>query len=373
MPNDTIFLVNADEELERIPHRQYETEDLLQRLVEAHPEILVGDQIDRDDPPRWLLIQREVGIPDRDGGADRWSIDHLLLDQHGRPTFVEVKRSTDTRIRREVVGQMLDYAANAKAYWPEDRIRALAAEASGGVEALEQKLREFLSSGLTAADEIDTEAYWVSVERHLRNGEVRLLFVADNIPTELRRIIEFLNEHMPLVEVLGIEIRQYEGESVRALVPRVIGQTEYARQQKGGSAPRPTQKTTREEFLAACPGQSRDFFNALLDGSEAEGYEIEWGVKGFSIRLPMPSGRRLSLFYGWPPSEQNGRAAQFQAYLGYVEDSEVRQALRSALLELAPFEERGQYTLDIRLDGGSADAATGVVRELLKIAREKCQ
>jgi hypothetical protein len=28
------------------------------------------------------------------------------------PTLLEVKRSSDTRIRREVVGQMLDYAAN---------------------------------------------------------------------------------------------------------------------------------------------------------------------------------------------------------------------------------------------------------------------
>jgi hypothetical protein len=34
------------------------------------------------------------------------------------PTLVEVKRSDDTRIRREVVGQMLDYAANGVVYWP---------------------------------------------------------------------------------------------------------------------------------------------------------------------------------------------------------------------------------------------------------------
>jgi 5-methylthioribose kinase len=37
---------------------------------------------------------------------------------------VEVKRSSDTRIRREVVGQMLDYAANAVVYWPLEMIRA---------------------------------------------------------------------------------------------------------------------------------------------------------------------------------------------------------------------------------------------------------
>ena len=40
------------------------------------------------------------------------------------PTLVEVKRSDDTRIRREVVGQMLDYAANGVVYWPAERLRA---------------------------------------------------------------------------------------------------------------------------------------------------------------------------------------------------------------------------------------------------------
>jgi hypothetical protein len=41
----------------------------------------------------------------------------LFLDQDAIPTLVEVKRSTNTDIRRKVVGQLLDYAANAVAYW----------------------------------------------------------------------------------------------------------------------------------------------------------------------------------------------------------------------------------------------------------------
>jgi hypothetical protein len=34
------------------------------------------------------------------------------VDEAGVPTLVEVKRSSDTRARREVVARMLDYAAN---------------------------------------------------------------------------------------------------------------------------------------------------------------------------------------------------------------------------------------------------------------------
>lgn len=46
--SDSIFLLDADNRLERVPHRQYASEDLLQTLLEEHPELLVGDQINPD-------------------------------------------------------------------------------------------------------------------------------------------------------------------------------------------------------------------------------------------------------------------------------------------------------------------------------------
>ncbi|HUU96213.1 MAG TPA: hypothetical protein VM487_10770, partial [Phycisphaerae bacterium] len=64
-----------------------------------------------------VLISRELGVPDEEEGSDRWSLDHLFVDRHAMPTLVEVKRRTDTRLRREVVGQMLDYAAQGAAHW----------------------------------------------------------------------------------------------------------------------------------------------------------------------------------------------------------------------------------------------------------------
>jgi len=109
--------------------------------VDKYPELIVGEQINPDDPPRWIVIQREAAIPSSEEQSGRWSIDHLFLDQRARPTFVEVKRSSDTRIRREVVGQMLDYAANALKYWPPDQIKTLAVEKFGSVEDLNQKVR----------------------------------------------------------------------------------------------------------------------------------------------------------------------------------------------------------------------------------------
>ena len=80
--------------------------------------------MDPHEPRRWLLVSQEHGVPDRGGATgDRWSLDHLFVDQDAVPTLVEVKRSTDSRIRREVVRQMMDYAANGVLYWPLDRLR----------------------------------------------------------------------------------------------------------------------------------------------------------------------------------------------------------------------------------------------------------
>src|SRR5262245_45089370 len=119
-----IFLIGADEALQPMDERPYESEALLQVLLEKYPEVLAGHGAEGESDQRWILVSREFGVPDQQDGAARWSLDHLFLDQMGVPTLVEVKRASDTRIRREVVGQMLDYAANAVVHWPVDRIRA---------------------------------------------------------------------------------------------------------------------------------------------------------------------------------------------------------------------------------------------------------
>lgn len=103
--------------------RLYETEDVLQALLAEHPEVLAGGDEGREHEG-WVLVRREAGVADAADSSSRWSLDHLYLDAGGVPTLVELKRSTDTRSRREVVAQMLDYAANATAFWKVDLLQA---------------------------------------------------------------------------------------------------------------------------------------------------------------------------------------------------------------------------------------------------------
>lgn len=349
--NDAIFLVHDNTVLERINSSQYISEDVLQELIARHPELLAGDQIDPDNPPRWLLVSREAGIPDTDGAGDRWAVDHLLLDQNARPTFVEIKRSSDTRIRREVVGQMLDYAANATRYWPTDRIRTLAAQECGGAEALDRQIADLIGMSRSDFNSGEIEAYWNSVDDNLREGNVRLLFVADELPRELCRVIEFLNEHMNRVDVLGVELRQYEGASVRALVPRVVGRLERMVKQPEATSSR---LTTEPEFKAACPDWAWVHVEEVLRTATADGFSIGWGTKGFSVRSRRDDGRGLALFYVYPPAARGIESPWVEIYLEPLthseDDLERADQLRKQLTTECGMTESGNYTLRLELN-----------------------
>jgi hypothetical protein len=136
----TIFLVGRDEEdLTPMEETSYKTEDVLQRVLEQYPKLLAGDQIDPGSPRRWLLVAREMPVRGAENEPGRWSVDHLFLDQDGRPTFVECKRASDTRARREVVAQMLDYAANGVSYWSMSDLRQAATEDSAESKAITRR------------------------------------------------------------------------------------------------------------------------------------------------------------------------------------------------------------------------------------------
>jgi hypothetical protein len=223
----SIYLVHDNGSLVAMSEHAYDSEALLQELLAKYPDLLAGDQMNQSEPRRWLLVSREVPLAGETNGSNRWSVDHLFLDQDAVPTIVEVKRGRDTRIRREVVGQMLDYAANAVVYWPIEHLQTCFEQTcTDGENEAEVVLGDHLQGEMTVSDS------WQRVQTNLQAGKVRLVFVADEIPPELQRVVEFLNTQMSPAEVLAVEIRQFVGEGLKTLVPRVLGQTQEAQQKK---------------------------------------------------------------------------------------------------------------------------------------------
>jgi hypothetical protein len=221
MSSAALFLRDGDS-LVALSEQAYDTEDVLQELLAKHPDLLPGEAMNPDDPRRFILVKREARV----AGME---LDHLFIDQDAVPTLVETKRGSNTQVRREVVAQMLDYAANAAGDWSADKL-------CGWVEercAAESRSAEEVLAELDHGFESDAD-FWAHVEQNVRDGKVRLLFVADEIPSSLQRVVEFLNERMTPTEVLAAEIRQFlSADGKQLLQADLLGQTEKARDIKG--------------------------------------------------------------------------------------------------------------------------------------------
>jgi hypothetical protein len=269
MAEDGIFLVASDGGFVVLRPQAYETEDVLQRALADHPEVLAGPTTSAGETRGLLLVKREMGVPATAGGGAVWSADHLFIDSDGVPVIVEVKRSTDTRIRRE----MLDYAANGVKYWPIAVLKQAVDE-----EAVRQGVSSddlITRAGVSA----DQDEFWRIVESNLAAGRIRLVFVADALPPELVRIIEFLNEQMSLAEVLGVELRQYIGEGQVVYVPQVVGRTAAAVAAKspGSSGQLWTRETLLDAARARRPNAELAIVERLLEHADNHGLRLGWG------------------------------------------------------------------------------------------------
>lgn len=251
----------------------YALERHLQDLIAEHPSLLASAVRGGDPAAAWLLVQAELPIPYSADGEQSltWSLDHLFVDEHGTPTLVEVKRSSDSRARREVVAQMLDYAASFRMSFSAKDLRARAEARSQGKASIET----FLNA--TAFDGPDP--FWEAVETKINASELRLVFVADRLSGPLVRLIEMLNEQLRTVEVVGVEVVPHVGpvgSSLRAFVPVVRGQTAKVAPQK-----LPGRRVDPAEFDAVLRARSGDAavaaVHALLRRTEEAGGWLDWG------------------------------------------------------------------------------------------------
>lgn len=287
--------------------RPYATELILQNHLSEHPLLIPGDQISPDNPRRWVLVKQEAGIADTSEGSDRWSVDHLLLDQDAIPTFVEVKRKSDTRLRREVVAQMLDYAANATEFFSVEKIQVWFESQHSNYE---EKLNDLL-----LGDPESILGFWAKVRDNLQLGKIRLIFLADEIPVELQRIIEFLKSQFKETLVCAVELKQYlaetGGQETKIFVPRVLGSNESVTEKRATNSLIKSDEEFTSKITLPIIGQIWNNIRSLaLDhhcdfifGSASCGIRHSNGIEFFRV---YPFGSRLEI--GVPFSEISKRA-----------------------------------------------------------------
>jgi hypothetical protein len=359
-----IYTVDAAGTLTAMRPSEPRSEDFMQQLVAAHPELIA------DQDGALLLIRREQPIADREDGSGRWALDHLFVTRSGVPVLVELKRAVDSRLRREVIGQMLDYAANGTAYWQGGRIaESFAATMTVGGRDADAELAVFLG-GAT-----DPRQFWEQVDANFAAGRIKMVFVADTIPRELARIVEFLNEQMK-ADVRAVELSWFESEGgVTALTPRIIGETERAQTEKAvrGALTPIGRDSWIKEKLGPCGSEvieAAERFIALVDdvGGRAEVTSSQGSIVSL---FDIPDG----ILYPFRLSPE--RKGMVQLYLASLvsrpafADATVRQRLYDELVAIVgPLSTRtlnGYPGFDARKlnDKEIATALSDYVRRLL--------
>jgi hypothetical protein len=276
----SVYLLDSDMHASSLQRLRVASEDKeLQTLLARNPYLLPSEQIDPDNPPQWLLVKREMPVTDPATGSERWSLDFLFVDHMGVPTLVECKRCDDTRARREVIAQMLEYAANGHHYWSAAELQSAAHQTAGGADQLNDWINRTCEAAGTATE------FFEIVERNLRESRMRLIFFLEDSPNELRSLVDFLNRQLNSTEVFLVEARLYQSTAGRVVVPWLFGYTEEARVAKRGSR----EQTAR---LAGEVGEAA-FRSAIEKGSLAPGVKSAIG----SLLEAWPSG--VSDSPGW--------------------------------------------------------------------------
>lgn len=216
----TLVLMNGEgtpQVVERVPEGLARREHALRDLIHDHPETLPVHALDPSFG-RVFTVARELNVP----GVGY--VDVVLADERGRLVVVECKLWRNPQARREVVGQILDYARELARFGYEDLQRQITIATRRPGNALYAMACE-AGSDLDEARSVDRGA------RDLAAGRFLLLVVGDEITEGTRRIGEYLRDQPGLAFGFGlIEIAEYrytDGAGTERIIvqPRVLAQT----------------------------------------------------------------------------------------------------------------------------------------------------
>jgi hypothetical protein len=327
-----------------------------------------------------------------EAGVTLGSMDVLLVDHKAIPTIIETKLVDNREIRRSVLAQGVEYLAHLQREWLPDRIM----EAG----------RTFWDRRGVNFDAVAQEQLGFSFDRdfmdrlaaNIKSHRLRLIIAADRIPSELRTVIEFLNEASAF-DVFGLEVRLYAApqHAHRILAAQLVGVTARSRDGKPGDQ---GSRWNRERFFSALEEASSPEVAVLAEdlmqfGTEITGRPVEWGSGrgrgSFTARLVLEDERyslfsvyttgQFSVNIGWNRSkllvvshnlsEEYRRLARERLSLDFSRNSWEHGWPMAKLSALLPDEAQGfkAYMRDFVAQVRSLPASSGSSQQATEIIR----
>jgi len=305
--------------LRRVPFTEKMFEEgWLQGLIESNPELLPIAEIEPVFAPLISIgceVETGVGV-----------IDNLFLSPHGYLTIVETKLWRNPEARRQVVGQIIDYA-EAISQWTyeklESQVRAYNRKRLGSEFGIVDSVRH-----IEDVEETEEQAIVDTISRNLQLGQFLLLVVGDGIRESVEAMADYLQQTPQLHFTLAlVELQVYElNEENKPLlvIPQIVARTKEitravvrveAKEIQSIRVEVDTEIGAPEEKKAPPrrpPITEEAFFDVLGDHAQPEdvrfarqlkqdmeecGCQIEWKQSSFVVKMrdPGESGQRLSL------------------------------------------------------------------------------
>jgi hypothetical protein len=236
------------ESMRVIESRRYANESELQNFLLSFPVLIPLDDAEPDALPL-LPIGSEVVV-------SSGFIDVLYIDASGMLTLAETKLKKNPEARREVVGQILEYAA-ALGQWSTKDVETRAETflrcdsclpEYKGLSFQEAMAKLSTRSTPEAGETTSVEDIRARIAEALRKGQLRLIIAVDDIHEQLRRTITYLNTYSTF-QIYLLQLVRFEDQANREVfVPTLFG---YA-QKANAERPKGT-RWDQERFFEVLP------------------------------------------------------------------------------------------------------------------------
>ena len=221
------ILIRDDTGLRELTEEDYADEVELQQFLKEHADLMPLEDIDLS-APRLLCIGWEVGLA---SGAE----DILYIDSNGMLTVVETKLRKNSESRREVVGQILEYAAQMST-WTSGDVERQAEKFFGSEHSPKTyrrfSLRQAMESHVQSdeAEEFDYDLFLEQVQEHIDTGSFRLVIAIDEPPVPLLKTVEFVNRFSRHFELYLVQLKRFNDAETGTdvFVPAIFGRVSPA-------------------------------------------------------------------------------------------------------------------------------------------------
>jgi hypothetical protein len=321
-------------------------EDRLQELIAKYPKVLPVEELEPAFAPL-ICLGRE--IPCKSG-----AIDILFSSPTGQLSLVETKLWGNPESRREVVGQIIEYAKDMS-HWSFRDLDHAVQRAGIPVAVKGDGIMEIIKRSATDLAEI---SYHDTVVRNLQRANCLLIIAGNGIRENVSEIAEYLqstpNLHFSLVLVELALFRFDLKEAWPVLVqPRIVGRTlqlvravvevrapqdfevsvTLPEKESDGTRITLTEEVFIDQVKKAIDPTTVEAVRQLLAELVDLGLIKKWGATGVSLRFPDPRGMKdfTVLFIN--------NAGRF--YLGWLSelakcgyDSEIATRYRDGVIKL---------------------------------------